>query len=301
MSAETDSPLHIALATAADEAAAFDLLLGALPPLERSEKIERLRAEMPPAALWVAYRGAQLVGTIRAGAPAGRASTVSKPVLREGEPEATARALVERAVQALVAQDVQLVQAVVESDRPAERDRLLACGFRHVADLLYLVSVSGAFPVAPPAPELEFVPYDAAQPRRLASLVERTYEGSLDCPDLEGARPVDDVLAGYRASGPFDPGRWLRVRSGGEDVGCLLLADDSLGEQWELVYMGVVPEARGRGLGLAIARHAQWLARCAKRKRLVLAVDAANLPAKRAYAAAGFVAWDERSVLVLSL
>ena len=39
-------------------------------------------------------------------------------------------------------------------------------------------------------------------------------------------------------------------------------------------------------------------ARQAERKRLVLAVDAANEPALRMYAAAGFQAWDRRSVFV---
>ena len=34
------------------------------------------------------------------------------------------------------------------------------------------------------------------------------------------------------------------------------------------------------------------------RQRLVLAVDAANEPALRTYAAAGFQAWDRRSVFI---
>jgi ribosomal protein S18 acetylase RimI-like enzyme len=62
--------------------------------------------------------------------------------------------------------------------------------------------------------------------------------------------------------------------------------------------MGVVPEARGQGLGISIVRHAQYLARAAGRERLVLAVDAANEPAIAVYAAAGFVCWDRRSVFL---
>ena len=74
----------------------------------------------------------------------------------------------------------------------------------------------------------------------------------------------------------------------GVDVGCLLIADWPQNDQWELIYMGVVPEARGRGYGVAVVRQAQWLAGCAGRQRLVLAVDTANEPAMRVYAAAGF-------------
>jgi mycothiol synthase len=62
--------------------------------------------------------------------------------------------------------------------------------------------------------------------------------------------------------------------------------------------MGVVPEARGRGWGRQIVRHAQTLALRAKVERIVLAVDAANEPAMRMYRSAGFEAWDRRAVFV---
>ena len=123
---------------------------------------------------------------------------------------------------------------------------------------------------------------------------------SLDCPHIEPARGIDDVLAGYRATGVFDPARWLIVGHQGNDVGCVLLADHPQLDQWELIYMGVVPEARGRRFGLGIARHAQWLARQAGRERLTLAVDAANSPALDVYAAAGFVIWDQCHVFLRS-
>jgi RimJ/RimL family protein N-acetyltransferase len=45
-----------------------------------------------------------------------------------------------------------------------------------------------------------------------------------------------------------------------------------------------------------MVRYAQWRAGQAGRARLVLAVDAANGPAIRLYAAAGFQAWDRRTV-----
>ena len=104
-----------------------------------------------------------------------------------------------------------------------------------------------------------------------------------------------DVLAGYRATGSHDPQRWLLVRHEGRDVGCLLLSDYPEQGNVELVYMGVVPEARGEGWGMHIARQAQWLARQAGRPRLVLAVDAANAPALRIYLALGFRPWDRRT------
>jgi GNAT superfamily N-acetyltransferase len=62
--------------------------------------------------------------------------------------------------------------------------------------------------------------------------------------------------------------------------------------------MGVLPAARGHGWGAGIVRYAQWLAGQAARGRLVLAVDAANAPALRMYAAAGFRQWDQTSVFL---
>jgi hypothetical protein len=78
----------------------------------------------------------------------------------------------------------------------------------------------------------------------------------------------------------------------------LLLADYPEQENWELLYVGLIPSARGHGWGREITRHAQWLTRQARRPRLVLAVDAANEPALRMYAALGFRAWERRRVFV---
>jgi RimJ/RimL family protein N-acetyltransferase len=106
------------------------------------------------------------------------------------------------------------------------------------------------------------------------------------------------VLTGYQATGRFDPGHWRIVRSDGRDVGCLLLADHPAADQWELVYMGLVPAARGHGLGAEMIRFSQYLTGQAGRGRLVLAVDADNAPALALYASAGFLRWDRRSAFL---
>jgi ribosomal protein S18 acetylase RimI-like enzyme len=79
------------------------------------------------------------------------------------------------------------------------------------------------------------------------------------------------------------------------------MADHADQDQFEIVYLGVVPQARGERLGLTLTRHALWLARQAGRARVVLAVDAANRPAIDGYLVAGFAAWDRRSIFVRSL
>jgi len=191
---------------------------------------------------------------------------------------------------------IRLLQALLTTDAGPAAESLQAAGFEHIADLLYLVSSAQAFPTAAPAESLEFERYVPEAAERFAAVIERTYQGTLDCPQLDGVRTIDEVLEGYRSVGQFSPDNWLLVRRDGRDIGCLLLADHPEQRIRELVYMGIVPEARGAGLGLTLARQAQWLAKRAGAERLVLAVDAANTPALRMYSAAGFVAWDRRSV-----
>ena len=283
------------------EPEALALVFADLEPPQRARHVAQLRAQYangPIEGLWAAYRGRRMVGAMRAAALAGKTAVVTVPRVTSDEPPETARELLAGAVERLPSQGVRLAQALLMTDHGPDAGLLTAGGFRHVWDLLYLVSVPGAFPESSPAEQLDFVPYSPSQHRQIAQLVERTYAGSLDCPAIDGLRHVDDVLAGYQAGCDFDPALWLKVQYEGADVGCLLISPEADSAQWELTYMGVVPEARRRGFGLAMARHAQWLARNSRCGRLVLAVDAANAPAKCVYAAAGFVTWDRRSVFL---
>jgi ribosomal protein S18 acetylase RimI-like enzyme len=124
----------------------------------------------------------------------------------------------------------------------------------------------------------------------------RTYEGTLDCPSIDGQRAPADILEGYASTGVFRPEHWLMAKHEDAAVGCLLLADHPP-DQLELVYMGLVPAARGRHWGTWLVRQAQWLARQAGRQRLVVAVDLANTPAVKLYRAEGFVKWETRKAV----
>ncbi len=191
-----------------------------------------------------------------------------------------------------------MVQALMSADGTTDAELLVAAGFQHVSDLLYLVCLADDFPTTLPCLELRFEPYSPALHARFARLVDATYKDTLDCPAVNGVRSIDDVLQGYRATGHFDPGRWFIVYDQATEIGCLILTDYPEHAIWELIYMGLLPAAQGRGRGLEIVRHALWLARQAARNRLVLAVDAANEPALRMYAAAGFRSWDRTAVYI---
>ena len=292
--------LQVQPATDDDRAIALGLVFAHLPTEERERRVALALGgfDATDRIVWTAYRGEKLAAAALVDVLPGKTAIIWPPRPFGEQTRETIRELLVQIVERLSRQGVRLVQVFLPNDRRAEERIFIEAGFRCAATLSYLVSLRGTFPTVRSDDGVEFLPYSTALDERLARVIEQTYAGSLDCPSLDRVRAIEDVLQGYRATGVFDPARWLIVRQSGNDVGCLLLADDPDSNQWELTYMGVIPEARGRGMGRAIVRHAQWLAAQAGRERLVLAVDANNEPAIGVYAAANFVQWDERRLFL---
>ncbi|MEM9352820.1 MAG: GNAT family N-acetyltransferase [Planctomycetota bacterium] len=190
---------------------------------------------------------------------------------------------------------LSLAQTLVDP-RDAQRRQLLAeTGFPHLVDLDYLGAPADTFPREQPATPLRFQTVGEEARDRMTSAVDETYIDSLDCPKLSGVRSTGDVLEGYKHQGEHDPDLWFTASADGEDVGVLILARHP-SPVIELVYMGVVPSARGNGWGHDIVRFAQWRSRENHAERLVLAVDASNEPALRMYTRAGFQRFQSKSV-----
>jgi ribosomal protein S18 acetylase RimI-like enzyme len=246
--------------------------------------------------LFSAHRGDRLVGAVLVQPQPGRLATVWFPRVAPGEPASTAAGLLAASSRFLDRLSIQLAQCLPRTVAAEEDALLKGAGFHWLANLFYLACTADRFPQSLPEGAIAFEPYAPTKHARLAGLVEATYQATQDCPSLNGVRSIKDTLQGYRASGRFAPDHWLLATHQGRDVGCLLLADYPDQGNFELVYMGIIPESRGHGWGIELARYAQWRAGRAGRQRLVLAVDAANQPALRMYAAAGFSLWDQRSV-----
>ncbi len=191
---------------------------------------------------------------------------------------------------------IQMAQAVLPDNVNHHAKRFSRAGYTHAADLFYLVSDVAGMDTESTVEELEFVAYQPKNRQRLADIVERTYIDTQDIPALDGVRDIEDVLDGYERTGVFAPELWFFVQHNGSDVGCLLLTDHPEQNQWELVYVGIVPEARGNRGGVAATKFAQHQTRAAGRGRLILAVDATNDPAVNAYTKAGFVELLRRTI-----
>jgi len=250
--------------------------------------------------LWAARRGGRVVGALLTQPLAGRAAAVwapeVEPAWRRG---ATAVALVRAALGDLRDRGFHLAQALLDESAPPQGGADLASGgMPHVTDLLYLeAETDAAVATRPGSPPIDWRPFAPETEGEFRAVLEATYAGSLDMPELEGLRSLDDVLAGHRAGGRFVPERWRVGRVRGEPAAgaVMLLSAVPDRDAWEVAYLGLTPEARGRGLGRAAIAHGLGLAR-PHVARVELAVDVRNRPADRLYRAAGFRPYDRRAV-----
>jgi ribosomal protein S18 acetylase RimI-like enzyme len=294
---------HVGQAAKAECFAALKLVFCDLVPETQARTLKALlsaaaRGEISFDGLLVARQGGQLRGAVWARVNAGRQASVWPPRVCGDESEETVLRLLDALDGFLRQRSVRLAQALVEPADTEGASRLEAGGYRGSTDLIYLACPRDQAPAQRPASPLEFEPFAPDQPQRLSAVVERTYAGTYDFPELNEVCEAEQVLAGYRETGIYTPQKWFFVRESGRDIGCLLLADHPHERQLELLYMGVVPEARGQSMGTAITRHALWLTAQAGRQQIVLGVDAANEPALRMYARAGFTQWDRRRVFL---
>jgi ribosomal protein S18 acetylase RimI-like enzyme len=131
---------------------------------------------------------------------------------------------------------------------------------------------------------------------RMAKLVESTFHQTLDCPELNGLRTPDDVLDGFLDGRTYrEQYLWEILRVDDQDAGCLLLSAHG-GNVAELVYMGLKPEMRGRGLGDHMVQRGITTAQRMGMNLLVVAVDQGNWPAIANYRRAGFQSHQSLSV-----
>lgn len=146
-----------------------------------------------------------------------------------------------------------------------------------------------------PSPELLFVPSHEASDFTTTLLA--TYEGSLDCPESVGERTTHELIAGHGPPpSPAEPALWFVARRSSEAVGVVMLARNDSIDVGELLYVGVVPVARSRGVGRELMRFA--LARSVEVgfHNLSLSVDVRNEPALQLYRAHGFRPFEWRDV-----
>ena len=128
------------------------------------------------------------------------------------------------------------------------------------------------------------------------SLVEATFVGTLDCPDLDGLRSSAEVVSGFLESKTWNANLpWWVLCEDEKPIGCALVNNHPQGI-YELAYVGLIPSSRGRGLGRALVNFATHNCRRLGGSYLTTAVDTQNWPACKIYESLGFLEIRELAV-----
>lgn len=210
-------------------------------------------------------------------------------LLKRLTPPSSVRALSDAVCAHFAQEGVQLAQLLLEPGQRDVRDVYTAAGFAELAELVYLSRAVKRAPAEDDlilSPGFDLVRYDPESPQvhdLFARTITASYQGSLDCPGLNGMRDMMDVLAGHKAAGEFDPKLWFALMEYGQPRAVLLLNKSLQSDALELVYLGLVPEARGRGLADWMMKLALSCVAQSGRRELTLAVDAQNAPALKLY------------------
>ena len=201
---------------------------------------------------------------------------------------------------------IVLVQSMMEPADAAGKTVFAEAGLSQLATLTYMERKPPALTAHVPEftlpSDLRMLPYAANTHALFAEAIVRSYEETMDCPALSGMRDVADIIAGHKGAGHFDPQLWgVLVNEAEKPVGCLLLGEIPARACLETVYLGLVPEARGRGLGRILMQRVLAIASRRHYEVTTLAVDAANTPAVALYRRCGYVSVAQRIAMIRRL
>jgi ribosomal protein S18 acetylase RimI-like enzyme len=283
-----------------DWGAAFRLIFQYLPTQERENRCANAlrllqRGELHSQGLFLVRGPAGLCGALLCLPVPGCSALLWPPGVVEDRRAELEGALLQHACSWLRQRGVKLVQTLLAPEETFLADPLLRNGFSAVTRLWYMRHDLN-LPVdclnTPSRLNYQTFADDALFRQTLL----RTYEGTLDCPEVNGIRGIDEVLEGHRAQGAFDPDRWWLVRDGELPMGVLMMTEIPESGDWEVAYMGVAPEARRCGFGREMLLHALCEARAADVSTVTLSVDVRNQPAWNLYRSLGFEPYDQRVV-----
>jgi len=245
------------------------------------------RSERDPAGVFVACDGrGRVCGAVMVQALPGALGVAAVP--RAGSVE-VADELAIAACDWLTGRGVKVCQVFAPAaDAPAVAP-LERHGFRHVTQI---VSMRREVPPDPPPSELSFVAETLPFSQALCVALLATHEDTRDCPELNGTRTADELLAGF--ADPASGETLYLARDDGQPVGVVMLA--AAGPEIDLSYVGVMPSVRGRGFGGELVTFALAEAARTRAAMLSVAVDARNEPALRLYRRHGFAETDRCEV-----
>ncbi len=205
---------------------------------------------------------------------------------------------------------VTLAQTLIEPDQAWAKQACTQAGMICVGELDYMqrpITPAELTPAPPHHPHPDWPAGIQVRPVRsldpnapdsdrqaLIEALEGSYQETLDCPELCGLRPIEDVIDSHLATGEFDPSRWHLIFKDDQPAGCCLLSHCPQSTSVELVYLGLAPIARGLGLGRSVLSYAIAQLGPIGITQITCAVDRRNAPAISIYESLGFMRFDAR-------
>lgn len=191
---------------------------------------------------------------------------------------------------------VHIAQCYLSPDDAPLAAPLERCGFERLTRLIYLRHfLDLSFHEITRPDNLDYRTIDTVPTIVAEATLLKTYDGSLDCPELNRHRTATQALAGHRGPGKWDSAHWWLAHANGEPAG-VLLCNSVDKDVWDISYLGVAKEHRGRGYGRDLVHHALFEAKADDALTVTLAVDERNHPARRLYRKAGFEPCEEKLV-----
>ena len=279
--------IELAPAAPDDWPLACRLALGGTPADVSDTRVLRLlqfvqTGKFDPAGLILALRRGTPVGAIAAQLLPGSTGVVLPPF---GPDAATRVALVRAAREYFHRSGTVLAHCLLGIGESQHAAPLLAGGFRRITQIQHRLR---QIPIVPDATRggaegLNFIPFSDSLESVFARVLERTYVDTLDLPETTVDRPASQQLAGYRQDQTDPPHWWLAERPGEDPIGVVMLSESEMPRTGEIAYLGLVPEARGRGFGQALILQGISAANRAGILNLGLSVDVRNSPAIQLY------------------
>lgn len=236
--------------------------------------------------LWIATVNEQLIWSTLPVTSPGRTMLLFVPGDYSSPLQAlAAKTLIQRIVSEYAVQNIDLAQILLDPGDQRMIDLCAAASFTRMAELIYLQinmpSGANPFPVLPA--NCRLVNYSSQTHSLFADAISRSYAQSLDCPALAGLREIEDIIIGHKAAGVFDPNYWFALIEDDRPIGVTLLSPLPANQSMELVYLGLIPEARGKKFGDLLMRLTLALTARSRYPRLNFAVDSLNSPALKLY------------------
>lgn len=276
-------------ATSADWEQVAALWLG---PTAYPEEIAAFRKALAaesevPVNWWVARSGEQVDGVMLILPQAGHMATCWAPRFMFGLSKEkalpVARQLWDQAKLQLYEEGMQVFQALTADVRDWDAEILRSIGFKHITQLLTLRwSSRTGMPPMNGNRQTSLVPVKDDNEELFRQTMTLTQAESLDAPELDQYQTSEN----NRLGADEHQLRWLICDDNQQAVGGLILSQE--GTVGQLIYCGLVPEARQHRMGTFAVQWALQFFRAQYIRRVTVRLDARNAPARTLYERCGF-------------